>query len=1357
MLICLDSVAGVECGAENRDDAKFCVKCGRPLRQLIQLRNIGEVVGRYRVERLLGRGGFGAVYEVVDTRNPRARFALKETLDAQSVKSLEKEFDTLRGLQHPNLPRYYETFQAVGNGYLVMELVPGQNLQQILEHQKGSLAETQVLGYAVQLCDVLSYLHAQNPPILHRDIKPANIRLTPDGLIKLVDFGLLKVGTGTTQSSRRGLTLAYAPLEQYGTTAQHTDARSDIYSLSATLYHLLTNQPPASATERVAGSADTLVPPQRLNPQISNHVARAITDALGIKRDARYPSAAIFRQALQGIAVQWQQPASASVQFATRSGKTIPLRDLQSLVDACDENWSDAQAALFNRDLEVWLGILQQTDLVNRAAEVRLQYAQAQDRGLELFLEEAEKGNVVRVARPRLHVQPGTAIDWSELHQDAAQMFTVENVGKGFFFGAARVSAPWLEVSQAQFEGNRRHSLQVKTDLTKLPLGQLQTATITFDTNGGRLDVAVQLTRVNAQVYLARGTAQYNQRRLDLALQNYQAVFNRDPNADERAHAATAIAIIYSNLGRWNECFQCTRQEQPKPAWVNEQKLHWNNARGNLIQFCQAWANELYRQSNQQDVALLEQARDWYGHAQQLGFGDLAPLAQILIDLALRYSAQANFDAAYRAWQQAQTLAPALASNARLAQCFVESAQQLAAQGRFDLAAQRYAQAQAIAPFVAEETGLAQIYFQWAQAAYRDDHLDLAVAQGRQAFALDPANPVITQALTTWQNMAQQTNRVERASTLTTYAAGLGGLAAFLLAWLIETLTHWTLITLIAVSGAALCLAIAGLAFVLHRSVKRYFDLNFGGLPFAVGLLVSELLWMIPGVIVNLWFGILCARTMMTSQLVQVYVLLAVWVGLGTFVILYSGDGASRGVQVVVGVATGILAIFVQASISGIAGFLAALFVGGVVLGVAAFSYRCSGGAGQSPSAWQPLITLPRVMALVALLGLAGLFFGWEWLSDRTVQKVRLYEQARAELSVKQIPEARATLRQLLALEPNMSEAQTLFDLAREVDLEASELRVDRSEAQAGNILTYSIVIANRGADAASNAALTDTLPSQLRLIPQSLPMGMRRVSSGGSDSLTWHGSIGSDKSAQFSFQAQVLPVPMTPPAITNSFELNNGIGAVITRQAIVRLLPTGTPTPTGTATMTPTATRTRPPTAAPTGTPEPPRITNGAANWSGSQGQGGWYYVEGKPGDYANWQDMRFDNRLTYPSCEGGCWRSNIEGEHVRLDKFGGHPGATHYVAKRWVSSVAGQIRVSVVAYMVEPGGNGITVRVIQNGNVIKSPITLDGDQTQDRAVRITFDTSITVGGWLMLAVESNGDTNFDHTVFDMTVWQIR
>ncbi|NJP07763.1 MAG: protein kinase [Chloroflexaceae bacterium] len=147
----------------------------------------------------------------------------------------------------------------------------------------------QVLAYSVQLCDVLNYLHRQNPPILHRDIKPANIRLTPDGLIKLVDFGLLKQGTGPT--TRRALTPNYAPLEQWGQGGQHTDARSDIYSLGATLYHLLTGQLPLPAVDRISQGGDTLPSPLTYNAQLPPNVVYAIVKALAIKPEDRYPDA----------------------------------------------------------------------------------------------------------------------------------------------------------------------------------------------------------------------------------------------------------------------------------------------------------------------------------------------------------------------------------------------------------------------------------------------------------------------------------------------------------------------------------------------------------------------------------------------------------------------------------------------------------------------------------------------------------------------------------------------------------------------------------------------------------------------------------------------------------------------------------------------------------------------------------------------------------------------------------------------------------------------------------------------------------------------------------------------------------
>ena len=302
MIICIDQRTGTGCGQINRNAAQVCLHCARPLRFGLQLLDLGTTVGRYRILSLIGHGGFGAVYEAEIVQRPGVHVALKETFESDSVRSFQKEFVTLCQLHHPNLPRYYEMFESNGNGYLVMDYVPGQSLEDILLKQQGPLAEVQVLGYAVQLCDVLTYLHAQYPPIIHRDIKPANIRLTPEGLIKLVDFGLHKQGTTATASSRRGLTPAYAPLEQWGAGGLHTDARSDVYSLGATFYHLLTGQVPACATDRIADSTDPILamPMLQLNPQLSKSAVLAITTAISLPPDKRYPDALSFKRALLG-------------------------------------------------------------------------------------------------------------------------------------------------------------------------------------------------------------------------------------------------------------------------------------------------------------------------------------------------------------------------------------------------------------------------------------------------------------------------------------------------------------------------------------------------------------------------------------------------------------------------------------------------------------------------------------------------------------------------------------------------------------------------------------------------------------------------------------------------------------------------------------------------------------------------------------------------------------------------------------------------------------------------------------------------------------------------------------------------
>ena len=166
-------------------------------------------------------------------------------------------------------------------------------------------------AWASQLADALTYLHSQKPPILHRDIKPSNLKLTPSGLLKLVDFGLVKILASDevtiTILQGRGTAL-YTPLEQYGGDAGHTDVRSDIYSFGATLYHLLTNHPPVEARERFL-QPESLQAPRQLNPDISLRTERAVLWAVNLHPDDRPQNIPAFREALMG---NWVPPIRPS-------------------------------------------------------------------------------------------------------------------------------------------------------------------------------------------------------------------------------------------------------------------------------------------------------------------------------------------------------------------------------------------------------------------------------------------------------------------------------------------------------------------------------------------------------------------------------------------------------------------------------------------------------------------------------------------------------------------------------------------------------------------------------------------------------------------------------------------------------------------------------------------------------------------------------------------------------------------------------------------------------------------------------------------------------------------------------------
>ncbi len=279
----------------------------------------GEVLrGRYRVRQVIGQGGMGNIYLADDLRLSGRLCALKEVEYERSLptKVLEqareqffREASILARLDHPNLPKVSDFFSSGNRDYLVMDYVPGKDLRMVIQearHERRFLDEMQVLGWAAQLIEALSYLHGQEPPIIHRDIKPSNIKLMPNGLIKLVDFGLVKVlapeEVTITIIQGQG-TVIYTPLEQYGGEDIHTDVRSDIYALGATLYHLLTNEPPADARRRFL-EPQSLKPPRAINPAISSRTEQAILWAMALHPDQRPPNIEVFRQALlEGRAV----------------------------------------------------------------------------------------------------------------------------------------------------------------------------------------------------------------------------------------------------------------------------------------------------------------------------------------------------------------------------------------------------------------------------------------------------------------------------------------------------------------------------------------------------------------------------------------------------------------------------------------------------------------------------------------------------------------------------------------------------------------------------------------------------------------------------------------------------------------------------------------------------------------------------------------------------------------------------------------------------------------------------------------------------------------------------------------------
>ena len=290
------------------------------------------LVDRYVIQEVIGVGGMGSVYRARDLHFPNVvkLVAVKEMINqapdplirATIVQNFEREANILATLSHPSIPRIYDYFSEDNRSYLVLEFVNGRDLEQIINDTQGFLSEEQVLAWAIQLCDVLSFLHAHKPdPLIFRDMKPSNVMVNQANHIILVDFGIAK----PFQTGQKGTmigTEGYSPPEQYRGEAT---TLADIYALGATMHHALTRrdpriEPPFSFSER---------PVRKINPAVSIELEAVINSALQYNSKDRFPTIEAMRDALIGAGrktgLLGRVPTQTSQVLTAQAGTIKPI------------------------------------------------------------------------------------------------------------------------------------------------------------------------------------------------------------------------------------------------------------------------------------------------------------------------------------------------------------------------------------------------------------------------------------------------------------------------------------------------------------------------------------------------------------------------------------------------------------------------------------------------------------------------------------------------------------------------------------------------------------------------------------------------------------------------------------------------------------------------------------------------------------------------------------------------------------------------------------------------------------------------------------------------------------------------
>ena len=312
---------------------------------------------RYEIMQTIGQGGMAAVYQARDTKHDTFCAIKEMSLStvapderSQAIQNFLAEARILSRLNHPNLPAFTDFFTEDARHFLVMEYVDGSTLEDLLERNGRPFSERRVLGWARQLCDVLEYLHSQQPPVIFRDMRPGNVMVTPTGRIKLIDFGFARLHRkGASQDEQLLGTPGYAPPEQYG--GAQTNERSDIYSLAMTLFQLMT----CSISEKGFGLKNI----HANFPFILPPVARALEKATSLGPEDRYESIVVFRRALLGI---------DTFRFENGGEATTP----EELAELCARYPEEAGKYLFSGEIESWLQEIGANDLARTTKRIRV-------------------------------------------------------------------------------------------------------------------------------------------------------------------------------------------------------------------------------------------------------------------------------------------------------------------------------------------------------------------------------------------------------------------------------------------------------------------------------------------------------------------------------------------------------------------------------------------------------------------------------------------------------------------------------------------------------------------------------------------------------------------------------------------------------------------------------------------------------------------------------------------------------------------------------------------------------------------------------------------------------------------------